>query len=640
MQDLKQLMRSNYLEYASYVILDRAIPHAIDGLKPVQRRILHTLFSIDDGKLHKVANVAGQTMAYHPHGDAPITSALVNMANKGYLLDLQGNFGNIYTGDPAAASRYIETRLSSLAKETLFNKAITDYLPSYDGRNQEPVSLPAKIPLVLLQGAEGIAVGMSTKILPHNFNELLEAQIAILQKKTYEVFPDFQTGGIIDVTDYQKGKGKVKVRAKLDVVDTKTIIVREICPGTTTESLISSVDDAAKKGRIKIESINDYTSDKVEIEIKLPRGQYATDLLDALYAFTDCEVSISSQILVIKDKLPWETDVHELLELHTQSLKQFLKRELEIAHEAILRKIYEKSLEQIFIENRMYKKIESLKTYPKIHETIAAQLKPFHRKLKTTPTHEDRERLLNIPIRRISKFDLEKHHDEIKVLKSNLLEIEKQLKSLTRYVIKYIQNLLKKYGDLFERKTKIKTIEEIDRKKAVEKQIKIGVDYAKGFIGTNISSSENFTCSNLDKVILFFSDGTYQVLNPPTKDYVLRGNKLLWAAPLNKETVMSCIYKDPTTKFAYAKRFIVSKFILKKVYSFIEDGMKLELLTKDETPLVYVHFVPKPKLKQKKITYNLTEVAVKGVSAKGKRIAPKEVKKITLTDTKNQLTFC
>jgi topoisomerase-4 subunit A len=640
MPDLKQLMRTNYLDYASYVILDRAIPHAIDGLKPVQRRILHTLFMIDDGKLHKVANVAGQTMAYHPHGDGPITSALVNLANKGYLLDQQGNFGNIYTGDPAAASRYIETRLSALAKETLFNKLITDYIPSYDGRNKEPVSLPAKIPLVLLQGAEGIAVGMSTKILPHNFNELLSAQIAILQKEPYEIYPDFQTGGILDVSDYQKGRGKVKVRAKLDVVDTKTIVIREICPGTTTESLITSIDDAAKKGRIKIESIDDYTSEQVEIEIKLARGVYATDLLDALYAFTECEVTLHSQVLVIKDKFPWETDVHELLELHTQSLKQFLKLELELAHEATLKKIYEKSLEQIFIENRMYKKIETIKLYPKIHEAIADQLKPFHRTLKQTPTYEDRERLLNIPIRRISKFDVEKNQEEIETLLQQLEEIEKNLKNLTRFVIRYIQNLLKKYGDLFPRKTKLKTIEEIDRKKATEKQIKVGVDYEKGFVGTELSSSETFTCSNLDKLILYFNDGTYQVITPPSKDYVLRGNKLLWVAPLNKEIVMSCIYKDPKTKFAYAKRFVVSKFILKKVYSFIEEGMTLEFLSKEPAPIVYVDFVSKPKLKQKKMTFALTDVAVKAMAAKGKRIASKEVKKISSSDSKDQLTFC
>lgn len=639
MRDLKTLMRENYLQYASYVILDRAIPHAIDGLKPVQRRILHTLFTIDDGKLHKVANVVGQTMAYHPHGDAPIGSALINLATKGYLLDQQGNFGNIYTGDPAAAARYIETRLSSLAKETLFNKDITHYVPSYDGRNQEPVCLPAKIPLLLMQGAEGIAVGMSTKILPHNFKELLEAEIAILQNKPFEIYPDFQTGGIVDVSEYNKGNGKVKVRAKLDLVDTKTIVIREICPNTTTESLIQSIDDAAKKGKLKIESINDYTADRVEIEIKLPRGQYATDLLDALYAFTDCEVSISPQTLVIKEGLPLETDVDELLKIHTYALKDFLKRELEIAQQSLLKKIYDKTLEQIFIENRMYKKLETLRDYEKIHASIEEQLKPFHKKLGQVPTYEDREKLLNIPIRRITQFNIDKHKDEIKRLNEELLEVEKNLKSLTRFTIRYIQNLLKKYSDLFPRRTQIKEIEEIDRKKAVEKTIKIAVDFEKGFFGTKVSATHSFSCSNLDKIVCLFDDGTFQVFNPSEKEYVLRGNKLLYAFPLDKEQVFSCIYKDPKTKWAYAKRFQITKFILGKVYSFIEEKMNLEILLPEKEPVVWVLFASKPKLKQKKISYALKDVAIKGLSAKGKRIANKEVKKVTLTDSKSQLTF-
>jgi len=330
MEDLKQIMRHHYLKYASYVILDRAIPHVIDGLKPVQRRILHTLWRMHDGKLHKVANVAGQAMAYHPHGDAPIVDALVNMSNKGYLLDQQGNFGNIYTGDPPAAARYIETKLSPLATETLFNPDLTETIPSYDGRHQEPVCLPAKIPVVLMQGASGIAVGMSTNILPHNFRELLEAEIAILEDREFQVLPDFPTGGVMDASQYDKGKGRVKLRAKIEIRDLKTIVITEVCYGTTTESLIHSIDEAAKRGKIKIESIHDYTSDKVEIEIKLPRGHYAEDLINALYAYTECEVSISPQIIVIKDDLPWETNVDEILHLHVDLLKGYLKKELEI----------------------------------------------------------------------------------------------------------------------------------------------------------------------------------------------------------------------------------------------------------------------------------------------------------------------
>lgn len=638
MEDLKHLMRSNYLQYASYVILDRAIPNAIDGLKPVQRRILHTLMAIDDGKMHKVANVAGQTMALHPHGDVPITDALVNLATKGFLLETQGNFGNIYTGDPAAASRYIETRLSALAKETLYNKDITEYIPSYDGRNQEPVCLPAKIPLVLMQGAEGIAVGMSTKILPHNFKELIEAQIAILQNEPFEVFPDFTTGGIMDTSEYDKGRGRIKVRAKIDIVDTKTIVIREICPGTNTESLINSIDEAAKKGKVKIDGINDYTSDKVEIEIKLPRGVYATDILDALYAFTLCQVSINSQILVIKDGMPWETSVDELLELHTKTLKGFLKRELEIAHEKLLKRVFEKTLEQIFIENRMYKKIETLKVYEKIHESIATQLKPFHRKLKKTPDYDDRERLLNIPIRRITQFDIERHENEITSLLASIDEVEKNLKSLTRFTINYLKNLLKKYGDLFPRKTVIQELEDIDRKKAVEKEIKVCVDLKEGYIGTKVASDLQFKCSNLDRFVLYFDDGTYKVIAPPEKDYVLSGNQLLHAAPLDKDAVMSCIYRDPKTNLAFAKRFTVSKFILGKIYHYADEGSKIDFLSDQQQPTVTVYFASKPKLKQKSMDFSFEEVLVKGVSAKGKRIANKEVKKVSQSK-KQQLTF-
>ncbi len=330
MEDVKQLMRHHYLKYASYVILDRAIPNIFDGLKPVQRRILHTLWNMHDGKLHKVANVAGQTMAFHPHGDAPITEALVNVSNKGYLLDQQGNFGNIFTGDSAAAARYIETRLSALALETMFNPDLTAYVPSYDGRNQEPVCLPAKIPLLLMQGTDGIAVGMSTHIMPHNFVELLQAEIDLLEGREIEILPDFPTGGVMDASDYQRGKGRIKLRAKIDIKDPKSIVIREVCYGTTTESLIRSIDEAAKRGKIKIDAINDYTSEHVEIEIKLPRGHYAEDLITTLYAYTECEVSLTSQMIVIKDNFPCELDVHEILALHLEKLQEYLKAELEI----------------------------------------------------------------------------------------------------------------------------------------------------------------------------------------------------------------------------------------------------------------------------------------------------------------------
>lgn len=631
MEDLKQLMQDNYLKYASYVILDRAIPHVVDGLKPVQRRILYTLWRLHDGTLHKVANAVGQTMAFHPHGDAPIYDALVNLANKGYLLDKQGNFGNIFTGDPASAARYIETRLSPLAKETLFNPDLMEFISSYDGRNQEPTTLPAKIPLLLMQGADGIAVGMSTKVLPHNFVELLEAEIAILEGKDFSILPDFPTGGIMDASEYDKGRGKVKVRAKLDLVDEKTIIIREICPGTTTDSLTRSIDEAAKKGRIKIDSINDYTAEKVEIEIKLPRGQYAKDLVPLLYAYTDCEISLNTQIVVIQDNLPCEATVDEALELHVNLLKDYLKAELEIERDRLLDKIYDKTLEQIFIENRLYKKIEDLKSYEAIHDTIAKSLKPFHKKLTHIPTEEDRERLLNIPIRRISRFDIDKNQDEIRTMEERVDCIGKDLKNIKKFTIKYIQGILKKYGKDYPRRTEIQEIQEIDKRAISTRQLKVGFDLEQGFVGTKVRSETSLECTNFDKLLLMYQDGSYHVINIPEKHYVHKdGKKVVYAGIADKSTIMSVLYKDPKTSLCYAKRFVVSKFILDKDYRYFENGMGLEFLSTAETPTLELRFKPKPKQKVKSVLLPFSEISIKGVSAKGIRVSTKEVKKVKL----------
>ncbi|MBS0627878.1 MAG: DNA topoisomerase IV subunit A, partial [Verrucomicrobia bacterium] len=446
MDDLKHQMKDHFIQYASYVILDRAIPNVVDGLKPVQRRILEILWRQHDDKLHKVANIVGQTMQLHPHGDAPIYEALITLANKGYILDRQGNFGNIFTGDPSAAARYIETRLSPLAKETLFNPDITEKVPSYDGRNLEPVELPAKIPLLLMQGADGIAVGMSTHILPHNFTELLEAEIAFLEGKNFKIFPDFPTGGIMDKSLYDKGRGKVKLRAKIEIKDAKTLVIREICYGTTTESLIRSIDEAAKKGKIKIESINDYTAKDVEIEIKLPRGQYAEEILNALYGFTECEVSLNSQVILIKENLPWETDVHEILAYNATKLVEFLRKELEIEKERLLEKIFYKSLERIFIENKIYKKIETLKTLEAIHTMLEEAFKPYRKKLLREPTYDDLEKLLQIPIRRISQFDIAKNKEEVSLLEESLNKVEKSLKNVKKHAIEYLKKLIDKFG--------------------------------------------------------------------------------------------------------------------------------------------------------------------------------------------------
>ncbi len=631
MDDIKHVYKDNYLRYASYVILDRAIPHVIDGLKPVQRRILWMLFKMDDGKLHKVANVAGQTMALHPHGDAPIIDALVNLANKGYLLDMQGNFGNPHTGDPAAAARYIETRLGEMARETLFNPALTEFTPSYDGRAQEPVTLPAKIPLLLMQGAEGIAVGMSTKILPHNFQELLKAEIAILENKPFKVYPDFPSGGTMDPTEYDQGRGKVKLRAKMTSPDEKTLVITEICHGTTTESVIRSIDEAAKRGKIKIDSINDYTAEKIEIEIKLPRGQYADKIIDQLYAFTDCEVSISTQLLSIRDQMPWEGTVDGILKLHVELLQGYLKKELEIERDRLLEKIFEKTLEQIFIENRLYKQIENVASFDKLHSTIETSLKPYHKQLARIPNREDQDRLLAIPIRRISRFDIEKNQDDISALDKKLMEAEKDLKNIKKFTINYLQSLLKKYGDLFPRRTKIKEIEVIDKREIAKKIVKVGYDSESGYIGTKVSSPQTVECSSLDKLLILFKDGSYQVMNIPDKQYIhTKKVPAIWIGPADKETIFRVLYKDKKTNYPYVKRFIVKQFILEKEYSFLDDESKLEFISTHKGLVLLLTFKPKARQKVNKLECTLDEVAIKGVSAKGVRIANRELKTIKI----------
>lgn len=623
MDDLKHQMKDYFIQYASYVILDRAIPHVVDGLKPVQRRILEILYRQNDDKLHKVANIVGQTMQLHPHGDAPISEALITLANRGYVLDKQGNFGNIYTGDPAAAARYIETRLSPLARETLFNPDITEKTPSYDGRNNEPVTLPAKIPLLLLQGADGIAVGMSTRILPHNFTELLEAEIAFLEGKNFKVYPDFPTGGIMDRSEYDKGRGKVKLRAKIEVKDPKTLVIRDICYGTTTESLIRSIDEAAKRGKIKIEAINDYTAKDVEIEIKLPRGQYAEDILDALYGFTECEVSINSQIIVIKDGLPWETDVHEVIGYHATKVVEFHKMELQIERDRLLEKIFYKTLERLFIENRIYKKIEKIKTLEAIYDTLDTAFKPYRSKLLRQPTQEDLEKLLQIPIRRISQFDIDKNKEEIALLKENLAEVEKHLKNVKKFTINYFKRLIEKYGHLYPRKTRIKAIEEIDRRAIETKEIKVGVDYKTSFVGTKISGQKQLNCTNFDKLIIFDKDGIYKVINPPEKLYF---EKLVWAGVADKKTVMNVVYKVKQTGQVWAKRFIVDKYILEKVYRYFDEGTDLQFITTKGDVAVELQF---SNPKNKKMTFSMKDIPLKGAHVRGIRVSEHKVKKVT-----------
>ncbi len=631
MKDVKLLMQDHYLKYASYVILERAIP-GLDGLKPVQRRILQTLWQMNNGKLHKVANVAGQTMALHPHGDAAITDALINLANKGFLLDTQGNFGNPLTGDPAAAARYIETRLSPLALETLFNPNLTKYIPSYDGRQQEPICLPAKIPVLLMQGTEGIAVGMSTYILPHNFVELLEAEIAILEGRTYQLLPDFFTGGVMDASSYDRGRGKIKLRVKFDITDPKTIVIKEICFGTTTESLIRSIDEAAKRGKIKIDAINDYTSDKVEIEIKLPRGHYAEELINALCVYTECEVSLSPQMMMIKDNLPWEGNVHEILELNVEILKDLLKLELEIERDRLQELIYEKNLERIFIENRLYKLIEELTSYEEIHDTIEKALKPFCVNFLRQPNQEDRERLLSIPIRRISLFDLQKNRNDILAAETALAKIIKNLKDLVKYSIAYLQGLIKKYGKEHPRRTQIQALESVDVRAVATKSIKIGFDPEQGFVGTKVIGPQTFECTNFDKLLLLFTNGTYQVINIPEKQYVHTQSTVCFLGIADKKTIINIAYRDPKTSYCYAKRFVIEKFILDKIYTFMEEGMELLFISTKPSPVLEMIFVPIAKQKLSQAPFDFEKLGVKGVSAKANRMATRAVSKLLVKE--------
>ncbi|MBA2726861.1 MAG: DNA topoisomerase IV subunit A [Parachlamydiaceae bacterium] len=629
MKDAKQLMRHHYLKYASYVILDRAIPNAIDGLKPVQRRILHTLWKMNDGKLHKVVNVAGQTMAFHPHGDAPITEAMINMANKEYLLDRQGNFGNILTGDPAAAGRYIETRLSQLAIATMFNPDLTQTIPSYDGRHQEPVCLPAKLPILLMQGAEGIAVGMSTYILPHNFVELLEAEIAILKNESFLILPDFPTGGFMDATGYNKGLGKVKLRVKFDITDPKTVVIREICYGSTTESLIRSIDEAAKKGKIKIDAIHDYTSDKVEIEIKLPRGHYSQDLIDALYLYTECEVTLTPQMVSIKDDLPWECTVDDILHLNVSKLQEYLQMELEIENGRLLEKIFERNLERIFIENRLYKPIEFIAEYDLIHASVEKGLTPFYPQLSREPTYDDREKLLNIPIRRISRFNIDKNETEITALQQELSKVQKHLQNIKKFTINYLQALITKYGKDYPRQTVIQSIGEVNWRAIETRNVKVGFDPATGFVGTNVATGSSFECTNFDKILLIYKDGSYKVINMPEKQYVdQKDNKIVYVGAADKKSVISVVYKDPVKRLCYAKRFVIEKFILDKLYRYLEQNMELQFISTQPDPSLELIFVPKAKQKTAKASFPFSSLLVKGVSAKGIKMSPREIKKI------------
>ena len=631
MRYLKPLMKQNFLEYASYVIRDRAIPDIEDGLKPVQRRILHTMKEVDDGKFCKVANIVGDTMKLHPHGDASIGSALVVMANKEYFIDKQGNFGNALTGDPASAPRYIEARLTPLAKETLFNSELTEYTDSYDGRNKEPVVLPCKLPVSLLFGAEGIAVGMSTRILPHNFNEVIDAQIAFLKNQPFKLLPDFLSGGILDVGQYEEGNGKVLVRARIDVTDDKILTVRELPFGVTTESLIQSVQDAANKGKLKLSSIDDFTAEYVEIELKAARGMDAEKLLKLLYAFTQCQVSISVNLLLIQANQPAQLTVSEVLRHSTLRLKDLLKQELLLSLEQTRRKWHMRRMEMYFIGEKIYQKLEACDSYEEALDVVRKAVLHIESVLPFPVEQDDIEKLLTLQIKRISRYDQKESQKELDKLKVTIGSLNKSLKDITRYTISYLDKIKDKYGEDFPRRTKVQSFDEIRVQDVAEKQ-KVGWDRKEGFLGLNVKSgSTSFYCSAYDKIVVIRKDGSYQVIRVPEKQFV--GKDAISVEKLNQETVHNVIYWEGASKVCYAKRFRVEKFILDREYNLFpkKKGAKILHLSQGEGIRLEVSFVPTPRIRKSSDTYNLDDLGIKGIQARGNKVSSKSVQNVKVT---------
>lgn len=629
---VEPLMRQNFLEYASYVIVDRAIPDLRDGCKPVQRRLLHTLFEVDDGRFHKVANIIGETMKLHPHGDASIGDALVVLANKDYFIEKQGNFGNILTGHPAAAARYIECRLTPLARDTLFNKKLTEFQPSYDGRKDEPIFLPSKLPVLLMLGTEGIAVGMSTRILPHNFGELLRAQIAILRDEDFRLLPDFPQGGLMDPAEYDDGRGKVRARARLETArDRKTIVVREIPFSTTTESLIASIETAAQKGKIKVASIEDRTAEDVEIVLHLPRGVYADEVEPQLYAYTHCEQSVSSNIVTIRDERPVELTVSEVLRDLTGRLKEQIKAELELELGELEDQQHWLTLEQIFIENRVYKRIETARTSDAVRAEVWTGMAVYEEFFIRPMVDDDVERLLKIPIRRISLYDIEKFRKQIDDIIRAIADCQRKLGQLTKTTIAYLEGLLEKYDEDYPRRTVIESFDVVSKKEVARQTLKLSYDPESGFFGTEVKGSKfDCTVSEYDKILVVTGDGTYKVISPPEKDYYPNA---LWIVPFDDEKgmVMTYLYRD-FEKYAWAKKIHITGFIKDKEYELIKGKKgKIDRFWPGEVEhSVLVRYFPGKRIRKLEDVYDLSDVDFCGLGSRGTKICSKPVKSIIL----------
>ncbi len=630
-----------FLDYASYVILERAVPAIEDGFKPVQRRIMHALKELDDGRYNKVANVVGHTMQYHPHGDASIADAMVQIGQKDLLIDTQGNWGNILTGDSAAASRYIEARLSKFALEVVYSPKITEWQLSYDGRKKEPVHLPVKFPLLLAQGAEGIAVGLSTKILPHNFVELIDASIKHLKGQRFKLYPDFPTAGIIDVTNYNDGMrgGKIRVRAKISTLDKNTLVINEIPYGTNTSSLIDSILKANDKGKIKIKKIEDNTAAEVEILVHLPPNISPDKTIDALYAFTACESSISPLGCIIEDNKPLFIGVTEMLERSTDNTVELLKAELEIQLSELEEQWHFASLERIFIENRIYRDIEEEETWEGVIEAIDKGLKPHTKNLKRAVTKDDIVRLTEIRIKRISKFDLEKAQQLIESLDERIAQTKHHLAHLVEFAIDYFKELKKKYGAGRERKSEIRIFDDIEATKVVIRNTKLYVNREEGFIGTSLKRDEYVTdCSDIDDIIVFTKKGEMMVTKVDSKVFI--GKNIIHVAVFKKKdkrTVYNMIYKDGKGGASYIKRFNVTSITRDKIYPLAGDKASAEVLyfsanPNGEAEVVTVMLRQSGSIKKLKWDLDFADVLIKGRASKGNLVTKYTVKRIELKE--------
>jgi topoisomerase-4 subunit A len=634
--------RSWFLDYASYVILERAVPAVEDGLKPVQRRILHAMKEMDDGRFNKVANIIGQTMQYHPHGDASIGDALVNLGQKDLLIETQGNWGDVRTGDDAAAARYIEGRLSKFALEIAFNAKTTEWQLSYDGRKNEPVTLPVKFPLLLAQGADGIAVGLATKILPHNFCELIEAAIKYLRGKRFELYPDFQTGGQIDVNDYNQGKrgGKIKVRAHIEEVDKKTLAIRSVPYGVTTAQLMDSIVRANDQGKIKIKKVTDNTAADVEIQVDLAPGISPDMTIDALYKFTDCEISISPNACVIKDMKPQFIGVHELLKHSVDRTRDLLEEELKIKLHELQEKWHYTSLEKIFFEEKIYRELEKKHvTWEDVLDAIDKAFVPFKKKLKRAVTKEDIVKLTEKPVRRIYKLDIEELEEQINSLEADMKQVKHDLANLVDYTVVYFENLLKKYGKGRERKTEIKTFEVIEARQVAIVNTKLYMNREEGFIGTSLKKDEFlFDCSDLDDIIAFTKRGIMKVVKVGEKVHI--GNDIIHAALFKKNderTTYNMIYSDGATGKSFAKRFNVSGVTRDKEYDLTKGHEKskvhyFSVNPNAEAELVKIILTPGCKAHKKEFEFNFAEFEIKGRGSIGITVTKYPIKSVKLLE--------